>query len=82
MNTSVRMRQRNDVIRNASYMGFDIRLYEITKEEGTFGYYIEKVDELYRTERISVDKRKELYRECMREDLLNDDVGEGRYIVD
>ena len=72
----------NDVIRNASYMGFDIRLYEITKEEGTFGYYIEKVDELYRTKRISEDKREELYRECMREDLLNDDAEEGRYIVD
>lgn len=72
---------RDGVISKAKRMGYDVSLYEKGGQSGTYGYYISKVNELYEENRISDDKRDELYLECMREDLIRKD-DEDKYVAD
>ena len=72
-----------NIIQKAESMGYEKTLYEKTNTTGTYGYYIEKVNELYKKQMISEDKKDEFLFDCMREDLIDGVKEESiEYIVD
>ena len=73
---------QKNVIRSARSLGYSTDLYLSDNEKATYGYYIEKADQLYKKKRISQGKKEEYLLEALREDLVYGDKRENEYVID
>lgn len=67
----------------ASTLGYDVTLYEsspVDRQKNTWGYYIEKAEELLKEHTISIGKYEEYLIDAFREDIVFGIVSEGEYV--
>jgi len=76
---------RHDVINSARNLGYDDSLYKLLppeKQNVTYGYYIQRADEILEKGLISNGKYEELLLEAFRSDLVYGEESEGSESVD